>query len=293
MQNVESKTQNAKHKTQLTAGPLPFAFYPLPFAVCRLPFTFCSLPFVFCFLLFALCSLPFTSFSQESPAPDSTSIKFNQDANAKKLAVGQDTTASYPSEVPPADSLQPAPVRKFGIHHKGNRRFYWNSANYPTGDSSLKAKKLRRHSPLYATLFSMALPGLGQAYNRKYWKIPIVYAGLGGLGYACYYTASNFIGYRNAYRAQVAEVPDPFASYKGVDDAATLKEYRDYFKKNLDISAICTGVWYILNMVDAAVDAHLFEWNMKDDIHLSWQPVMLHNTSYASAAPGLRVNLNF
>ena len=239
--------------------------------------------FVLCSLFFVLCS--FAAFSQET---DSTSIKFNQDANAKKLAVGQDTTATFTVE---ADTVKPKQAKY--IRPKGTRKFYWNIADYPTGDSSLAAKKLRRHSPLYAALFSMALPGLGQAYNKKYWKIPMVYACLGGLGYACYYTATNFVGYRNAYRAQVATVPDPFASYKGIDDKNTLKSYRDYFKKNLDISAICTTVWYVLNIVDATVDAHLFEWNMKDDIHLSWQPVMLTSPNYTSTAPGLRLNLSF
>lgn len=232
--------------------------------------------------------LPTAAFSQESPAQDSTSLKLTRDANAQKLAVGMDTTATI---VVKPDTLK-AKEAKY-IRPKGTRKFYWNINDYPTADSSLAARKKRRHSPLYAALFSAALPGLGQAYNKKYWKIPIVYAGLGGLGYACYYTASNFVGYRNAYRAQVATVPDNFASYKGVSDEATLKSYRDYFKKNLDISAICTGVFYLLNIVDATVDAHLFEWNMKDDIHLTWQPVMITNPNYASTAPGVRLNLNF
>ena len=241
---------------------------------------------VSCFLFLVL---PNTALAQ-APAQDSTSIKFEQQANSNKLAIGQDTTASLPTETPATDSLK---IKRSRAHGKGNRKFYWNAADYSTDDSSLTAKKLRRHSPLYGALFSAALPGLGQAYNKKYWKIPIVYAGLGGLGYACYYTATNFTGYRNAYRAQVATVPDYNASFKGVSDPATLKSYRDYFKKNLDISAICTGVFYLLNIVDASVDAHLFEWNMKDDIHLSWQPVMMNNPNYASSAPGISLNLSF
>ncbi len=242
--------------------------------------------------LFACCLalfVPSLALAQESPKDDSITDAFQQKVNADRLAVGMDTTPVLNN---PNDTLKKQ-AKPFGFRSGPRHKFYWNPARYDYSDSSLQARKARRHSPLYASLFSMALPGLGQAYNRKYWKIPIVYAGLGGLGYACYFTASNFVGYRRAYRAQVAEVPDPFASYKGVDDAATLKEYRDYFKKNLDISAICTGVWYILNVVDAAVDAHLFEWNMKDDINLSWQPVMLTNTSYATTAPGLRLNLSF
>ena len=189
-----------------------------------------------------------------------------------------------------SDSLN-APVFPHPKVNTRTRKFYWNpdKANL---DSVSRRK--HRHSPLYASLFSMALPGLGQAYNRKYWKIPIVYAGFAGLGYAVYYTGSNFIGYRNAYRLQVDENANTYGEYKGVNNAATLKEYRNYFKKNLDISVICTSVWYILNIVDAAVDAHLFEWNMKDDLSVSWQPtVITGRPEYPQTATGVKLSFNF
>ena len=230
------------------------------------------------------------SFSQDgaTAVPDSITQEVIKQSNAQKIAVGQDTAPTLPDVV--TDTTKAAST----VKPIGKRKFYWDSSKYPTGgDTSLNAKKLRRHSPLYAALFSAVLPGLGQAYNKKYWKIPIVYAGLGGLGYALYYTASNFTGYRNAYRAQVAIPADPFASYKGVSDEATLKTYRDYYKRSLDVTAICTGVFYILNIVDAAVDGHLFDWNMKDDIHLSWQPTMQTSNYSANAAPGVRLSLSF
>ncbi len=171
-----------------------------------------------------------------------------------------------------------------------NNQFVWNDRKYRSDTTS--GIKVKRHSPLYATLFSLAVPGLGQAYNRKYWKIPIVYAGLGGLGYALYYTTSNFYGYRNAYRLQVDEDPFTLGEFKGVTEANELKTYRDYYKRYVDLTAILTGVWYALNLVDAAVDAHLFEWNMKDDIHLSWQPTALPAYNQA-AVPGVRFSLSF
>jgi hypothetical protein len=163
-------------------------------------------------------------------------------------------------------------------------------------DSTLALKaKPYKHSPLKAAVFSAVLPGLGQAYNKKYWKIPIIYAGFGGLGVAVYYTASNFQGFRTAYRAQVATVPNPNASYNGVSDAASLKEYRDYYKKYLDISCIGLGVWYMLTIVDATVDAHLFDWNMRDDLSISWQPVIMNTPGSFSnpLAGGLAFGLRF
>lgn len=160
-------------------------------------------------------------------------------------------------------------------------------------DSTTAKKKLKRHSPLKAALFSMAVPGLGQGYNKKYWKIPIVYAGFAGLGYAVYYTTSEFYGYRSAYRLQLRG--DKTASYRGVDDEATLKVYRDYYKRYVDISAICTSVWYALNIIDATVDAHLFEWNMKDDLSVSWRPVMMEQNNFTPSAysGGVKISLRF
>lgn len=212
------------------------------------------------------------------------------------LVVTDTVTKSRLSERPgETDStlvIQPVKPNKVQKKYRTNQ-FVWNDRKFKS-DSSHVGLKIKRHSPLYAALFSLAVPGLGQAYNRKYWKIPIVYAGFGGLGYAVYYTASNFIGYRNAYRLQMDEDPNTNGAYKGVYDAATLKSYRDYFKKNLDISAICTGVWYALVIIDATVDAHLFEWNMKDDIHLSWRPSLVTPSgNYSQAVAGVNIKLNF
>lgn len=174
------------------------------------------------------------------------------------------------------------------------QKFYWNSAKALSDSTISGDKKLRRHKPLYAALFSMVVPGLGQTYNRKYWKIPIIYAGIGGFTYGIYALSKDFTGYRNAYRLQVDEDPNTYGSYKGVDNDAALKTYRDYYKRNLDLVCIFTGVWYALNIIDAAVDAHLFEWNMKDDIHLSWQPsIVSPQKDYSHAAVGARIGLRF
>lgn len=220
-------------------------------------------------------------FAQDAPvdstkaAQDSINKKQLQQAKENAAATGQDTTRFV--QLSP-DSSHSDLLGTDTIDH--------------VHDSIMAVKKAKRHSPKKAALLSLALPGLGQAYNKKYWKIPIIYAGFGGLGYAIYYTGTNFYGYRNAYRGQLRN--DPNASYKGVDNAATLKSYRDYFKNNFDISVICTGLWYFLNIIDATVDAHLFEWNMKDDLNVSWRPAMLNENAYSNAmAPGASVRLTF
>jgi hypothetical protein len=154
-------------------------------------------------------------------------------------------------------------------------------------------KKLPLHSARKAAYLSAVLPGLGQAYNKHYWKIPIIYAGLAGCAYALYYTSYNFNGYRNVDRQQKALAPNPHASFNGVSDPAEIQTYQAFYKKYLDISAIGFGVFYLLNVIDATVDAHLMGWNMKDDLSVSWTPTLLTSPNYNSAAAGLSFTLHF
>ena len=130
----------------------------------------------FVFVLFVV--LPFNGYSQDTlrtiQPTDSTATLQRQ----RTKIFMYDSTGSVPLQTA-ADSLVRDSSQAAQQKQQHIRRFYWDSSKYPvTADSSLKAKKLRRHSPLYAALFSAVLPGLGQAYNKRYWKIPIVYAGL-------------------------------------------------------------------------------------------------------------------
>jgi len=169
-----------------------------------------------------------------------------------------------------------------------------NNSSTDTANAAA-AKKIPFHSARKAAYLSAVLPGLGQAYNKHYWKIPIIYAGLGGLAYALYYTSYNFNGYRNVDRQQKANPNISYTSFSfnGESDPATVQTYQAYYKKYLDISAIGLGVWYLLNVIDATVDAHLLGWNMKDDLGVSWAPTLITSPNYNSAAAGLSVTLHF
>lgn len=157
---------------------------------------------------------------------------------------------------------------------------------------SLARKKERAHKPWKAALMSATVPGLGQIYNKKYWKLPIVYAGLGGLGYAVYYTATEFVGFRNAYRLQIDGDTSTFGSYRGYSSEAQLKLGRDYYKRYLDISAVCMGIWYLLNIIDATVDAHLFHWNVSDDLSLEVMPSFRTYEGVGYSGVGLRLHVD-
>jgi len=132
--------------------------------------------------------------------------------------------------------------------------------------------KTLKHPPMRALLFSALLPGLGQAYNKKYWKIPIIYAGLGGIGYLIYYENSKYQGYRKAYIMQVDGNPYTQGIYAGTSNAPTLEIGKNYYRRNLDLACVGLFAWYALNLVDATVDAHLFKFDVSDNLSLHWQP---------------------
>ena len=211
---------------------------------------------------------------------------------APGVGIAQDTMASVFAK---DTNLIVPPDNGSGIAKRDTVTQSITALDTTSNDSAARAQLANKplHSARKAAYLSAVLPGLGQVYNKRYWKIPIIYAGFGGLGYAMYYTASNFDGYRSAYRQQVAYVPNVNAQFNGVSDAATLKAYRDYFKKYLDISAIGIGVWYLLNIIDATVDAHLMGWNMKDDLSVTWNPALITTPTYNSAAVGVSFAMRF
>jgi len=139
--------------------------------------------------------------------------------------------------------------------------------------------KGNKHTAMKAVWRSAVLPGLGQAYNKKYWKIPIIYAGFGGLAYALYFTSKNFNEARTVYRALVRNQftwPNgSLVQFQGYSDVDDVKYFRDTYKNYLNISALVTVIWYGLNLVDAAVDGHLYNYNMDDKLSFNFDPSFL------------------
>ncbi len=124
-----------------------------------------------------------------------------------------------------------------------------------------------RHSPTKATILSLALPGAGQVYNRKIWKVPIIYAGLGATGYAVYFNRREYQRYRQGYLARVSGDEEPDDEFTGTQyTAPVLKEFRDFYRSNYELSVLGFVLIYLLNGVDAFVDAHLFEFDVSDDL---------------------------
>jgi hypothetical protein len=140
-------------------------------------------------------------------------------------------------------------------------------------------------SPRKAAILSSTLPGLGQIYNKKYWKVPIIYAGL--LTSAYYINDNNiqYKRYKNAYLKRLDNNPnnDDFVGKYSSGDLLILK---DFYRRNREISILCFVGTYIINVLDASVDSHLFDYDISEDISLQIKPTSTANLN------GLSLTLN-
>lgn len=150
---------------------------------------------------------------------------------------------------------------------------------------------LQVHSITKATWFSAVLPGLGQAYNRKYWKIPIIYAALGGLTYLIIDNNYYYHYYLDGFY-EINSTPENDL-FLGLYDERQLIELQNIYRKWRDLSIIITGVVYALNILDAHVDAHLFYYNLDDDLTLRWEPALIRGPSVNTNAIGVSFKVNF
>lgn len=128
------------------------------------------------------------------------------------------------------------------------------------------------HSPKKATIMSAILPGLGQAYNKKYWKIPILYGGFAAAGYYLNDNLKNIDKYKKVYIA--ATDNDPNTVNTTPYNPKQLDQLIDTYKQWRDLSYIAFVVIYALNIIDANVDAHLFYFDVSEDISLNWAPYL-------------------
>jgi len=155
-----------------------------------------------------------------------------------------------------------------------------------------------RHSPTKATIYSMILPGLGQAYNKKYWKIPIVYAGFGVFYYLIDYNNTEYQKWKAAYVHSVADpdgLEDPVNDYERYygDNPDFLRERKNDARRYRDLNYILAGLWYMLNVVDATVDAHLFTWEVDDNLSLRMEPSLQSQVGAYKPMGGIRLSLRF
>lgn len=146
-----------------------------------------------------------------------------------------------------------------------------------------------RYVPRKALLYSAVFPGMGQVYNKKYWKLPIVYGGFYMLTYVA-------LGYNDLYNESKQElyavVRDPtFIPPSGYTESQ-LRSVTEFYRRQRDFFLILDGMWYLLQLVDAHVDAHLRDFDLNPQLKVSLGPSMQQSPFYGQAT-GFSLTLKF
>ncbi len=154
------------------------------------------------------------------------------------------------------------------------------------------------HSPKKATLFSAVVPGLGQVYNKKYWKIPIIYAGIGGSAYFFYANNQSYQVFRKELQARFLGETDNLNPKLTNYTEQNLVSLKNYYQRNRELSILVAVVVYALNILDASVDAHLFSFDVSDDLSFTMQPYTIQqplflNENNVAFNSGITIRLKF
>jgi hypothetical protein len=190
------------------------------------------------------------------------------------------------------------------------------------GQDTLAVKQHIRHKfkpeSMKATMLAVSFPGLGQIYNRKYWKIPIVYIGFAGLVYGAGFYSKNYTMYVKAYQDFTDNIPQTNSYLKVIASTVVQSTYDpvvypksyypnlfsyykdgmlrlvDYYKRNRDLTYIGIGAWYLISILDANVDASLFNYDVSNNLNITFVPMqMTLPGGYMGAGFGVDLKVNF
>lgn len=150
-------------------------------------------------------------------------------------------------------------------------------------------------NPRAAALLSFIVPGAGQAYNKKWWKIPIVYGALGGMTWLALDNDAEYKRLKKNYKLLVDgdEMTNPTESPYTLMNATQMKGYRDQFRGYTEKSYLFLGIVYLLQVTDAFVDAHLSNFDVSDDLSLRLVPDIQSAGGGFGASFGLGIRLGF
>jgi hypothetical protein len=171
-------------------------------------------------------------------------------------------------------------------------------------------EKVFKPDPTKAIIYSAIFPGLGQIYNRRYWKLPLVYGSFIGCAYAITWNGAQYNGYKNAYIDFIDDNPDtkswesyrPFSLPQNLDEWQTgdktwftnvLKSKKDYYRRYRDLSYIISVGVYAIWIIDAYVDAQLFDFDISPDLSMRVDPVIYERTNNSARSFGLQCSFTF
>ena len=196
----------------------------------------------------------------------------------------------------------------------GNLAVQAQQINISNDSLQVKAPiKKEVRSPKKASIYAALFPGLGQIYNKKYWKLPIVYGGYAGLIYVLGWNNNQYKDYFQGYR--IVALHTSAADLKleerkfldnliknpsiNLDNATTfkfiseqLKSGKDYFRRNRDLTIIGIAALHVLSIIDASVDANLFDFDISDDLSMRIEPMPFYLGSQ-NMVMGFNVAINF
>ncbi len=155
-------------------------------------------------------------------------------------------------------------------------------------DSLIQKDEYEPLAPAKAAFYSAVLPGLGQVYNKRYWKIPVIYAGMAAGVYFYKQQDKDYDRFRNAYKRRLAGYTDD--EFQGISNDRLINAQKSS-QKNKSISIIVTAAFYFLNIVDANVDAHLRQYEVSED--LSLQPSFDYNQFNSQPQYGMSLTYRF
>ncbi len=142
-----------------------------------------------------------------------------------------------------------------------------------------------------AALYSGVLPGLGQAYNKKYWKIPIIYGGFAFFGYFIEFSHERYNIFRKLLLAETD--PDPRTENDSNLSEDSLRRRTDQWRRTRDLMLGLTVVLYFLNVLDAHIDAHLKDFDVNQDLSLKVAPTVDQVAYFPGPVTGISITLNF
>ncbi|MFX0558358.1 DUF5683 domain-containing protein [Maribacter sp. CXY002] len=165
-----------------------------------------------------------------------------------------------------------------------------------------KKKEINPLAPSKAAFYSAIMPGLGQIYNKRYWKVPIVYGVIGGSIYAYTWNNDNYKRFRTAFkRRQAGFTDDEFYDINGDNvpgqepdlDADDLENQQERFQEDRDLWLVISIAMYALNIVDANVDAHLKQFNIDDNLAIDFEPYLDLNPITNDPNYGMALTIKF
>jgi len=142
--------------------------------------------------------------------------------------------------------------------------------------------------PKKAAMFAAVLPGLGKIYNKQHWKIPIVYGGF--IMFAHYINNNNnlYNAFRNAYTSEIDNDPETINPFPQFGESS-LQRSAERFRRNRDFVMILMGIFYLVNIVETHVAAHLREFEVNDDLAIKIRPSAFSASQFTTRSIGLSI----